>query len=790
MRNYIIKFIMIVLFISASCGHSLHANDKNIFNIGIIIDGQWSKNTEYIAMIKSEILELTRNEFDVRFPQDKQFEGDWKIQRIKSAVENLLADKDVDLVLTLGVIASHEIATRKKLEKPVIAPFVLNPQIQGIPLQDGESGKKNLSYIHTPFTSLNTLKDFQHVVEFSTMTYLINTLYLETIPALGENIKSLCDQLGIKVHILEVEESIEAVLKNIPAETEAVYVSPVLHLKDSEYDHLIKTLKVRKLPSFSLLGTADVQRGFYTTNRPDIFPRVARRIALNTQRILIGDDPEEIPVRFDPGAQITINMQTAREINAYPKVDVLTEAELINQDQDELGMVLALEDAINTAIKSNLDISARKKYVLAGSENIGIARSPLLPQLDILGQGLIIDEDRAQSSFGSQPEKMVTGTLSATQLIYSEPVWANLSIQNSFQDVREDEYNQTELDLLLEAATAFFDVLRIQNIENIEKENLKRTKSNLEMARVREAAGSAGPAEVYRWESQLAQNRNVVIQVLASKNVARINLNRILNRKLDQSHLFNEHNLYTDELAKDNNVFKRYLSNLKTFDILPDFLVKEGMANSPELSALQNAINARDRALTSATNSFWAPTLAVQADYTNVFFRSGAGSEYQSFFPNQIQPDDQFWSVALNFSFPLFHGAERFAQRRQSNDELDQLQIEYNSVAQKIEQQIRSRIYIVGAAFAAIEQTRLASEAANKSLNVVQDSYAQGLVSILDLLDAQNTALIADELAATAVFDFILELMATERALGKFYLKMSDEEIEALQGRLEVYLAK
>jgi outer membrane protein TolC len=539
-----------------------------------------------------------------------------------------------------------------------------------------------------------------------------------------------------------------------------------------------------------LLGTADVQRGIYTSNRTDIFPRVARRIAINVQRVLIGDKPAEIPVKFDPGEQITINMETVRSIGKYPKVDILIEADLINQDQVDTGQMLTLEEAIYGAIDANLDVMAKNKFVSAGSENIGIARSPLLPQIDLLGQGLMIDRDRAETSFGSQPEKMVTATLSATQLLYSEPVWANLSIQNSIQLTREAELNQLELDIMLDAATAFFDILRVINFENIQKENLKRTKSNLEMARVRETVGSAGPAEVYRWESQLAQNRNEVIQVLASRNIARINLNRILHRKLDQQYVVLENNLYTDELDKKENVFKKYLSDLRTFDILPDFLVREGQANSPELRRLQNAIEAQDRALTSATNSFWAPTLALQADYTSVLNRSGAGSEKISFLPNTSPADDKFWNVALNFSFPIFHGAERFATRRQSSDQLAQLRLEYDSVAEKIEQLIRSRIYIVGASFAAIEQTRLASEAAEKSLNVVQDGYAQGMVSILDLLDAQNTALVSEELASNAVFDFIIELMTTERALGKFYLQMSEEEVEGLRNRLEVYLSE
>ncbi len=790
MANNTAKLILSTVLICVFFTHSLLANDKDILRIGIVIDGPWKRNTEYVNMIKSEILELTRDEFDVRFPENTLIEGNWSITRIKSAVSELLADPEVDLILTLGVIASHEIAKRDKLGKPVIAPFILDPHMQGIPLKKGTSGVKNLNFIHTPFTSTNTLQDFQSVIEFKNMAFLFNKFYLETIPTLQQNIKLLVEGVGIKLYTFAVDQSIDEIFKDFPAEIEAVYVSHLLNIADFEYEQLIKELKKRKLPSFSLLGTTDVERGFFTSNRPDIFPRVARRIALNVQRILIGDKPDKIPVYFDPGEQITINMETARAIDIYPRIEVLTEAELINQEQIETGLSLILDQAINEAIKANLDIIAKKRFVSAGSENIATARSPLLPQLDILGQGLWIDKDRAENSFGSQPERTVTGTLSATQLVYSEPVWANLSIQNYVQLTREAELNQLKLDITLAAATAFFDILRVKNFESIHKENLKRTKSNLEMARVRESVGSAGPSEVYRWESQLAQNRNTVIQFLADKNITRINLNRLLHRDLTQRYITLENNVYSDELIKIENVFIKYLSDLRTFEILPDFLVEEGLNNSPELLALQHAIEAQERALTSATNSFWAPTLALQADYTRILSRSGAGSEKLSLVPYLNPADDTFWNVALNLSFPIFHGAERFAVRRQSNYELEQLRLEYDSVAEKIEQQIRSRVYIVGASFAAIAQTKLASEAANKSLKVVQDGYAQGMVSILYLLDAQNTALVSEELASNAVYDFIIDLMTAERAIGMFYLQMSEEDIEGLRRRFEVYLSE
>jgi len=143
--------------------------------------------------------------------------------------------------------------------------------------------------------------------------------------------------------------------------------------------------------------------------------------------------------------------------------------------------------------------------------------------------------------------------------------------------------------------------------------------------------------------------------------------------------------------------------------------------------------------------------------------------------------------VALNLSFPLFDGGSKYAEKRKVSEELKQLQIQYEAAAEKIEQRIRSSLYLVGASFAAIRELTLSAEAAAKSLNVVQDAYAQGAVSILDLLDAQNVALVSQELAENAVFDFTIDMMSVERAVGRFYLQLNEEEAREYLQRLEAY---
>ena len=100
----------------------------------------------------------------------------------------------------------------------------------------------------------------------------------------------------------------------------------------------------------------------------------------------------------------------------------------------------------------------------------------------------------------------MTGTASLSQVIYADPAWANLSIQKNLQTAREQEREAVRFDITLEAAASYLNVLRAKAVERIEKENLNLTRSNLELAKVRQSVGISGPAEVYRWEAAIANS--------------------------------------------------------------------------------------------------------------------------------------------------------------------------------------------------------------------------------------------------------------------------------------------
>ena len=92
---------------------------------------------------------------------------------------------------------------------------------------------------------------------------------------------------------------------------------------------------------------------------------------------------------------------------------------------------------------------------------------------------------------------------------------------------------------------------------------------------------------------------------------------------------------------------------------------------------------------------------------------------------------------------------------------------------------MRSAVYEVASSRLAVTLRRRAAAAANSNLTLVADNYTLGLVSLVDLLDAQTDSFNADLGVADAVNDYLLDLMRVERSVGQFMFFVSAEDTEA-----------
>ena len=763
-------------------------------NVGIVADGPpqdhgWGKVVQSHLFLK-EILELTRGEFDVRFPKDKMVHGNWSPAGVRRAVNHLLADSGVDVILALGVIASHDVSQRPVLPKPVIAPFVIDRQLQGLPFFRGTSGVRNLNYLTLPHSFERAVEAFREILPFKHMALLVDQAVAEALPQLQIKIERAAKGTGIQITPIRVGTYVQSALTAIPPDTQAVLITPLLRLPLQEFNALVEGLISRKLPSFSLFGREEVERGLLACIAPETNTlRVARRVALNLHRILMGEDAGTFLISMPQGERLTINMATARAIQVWPTFRVLTEADLIHEEIHQADRSLSLYQVVRESVAMNLDLAAADRRVLAGIGEVNNARSALLPQISIGTRATVIDSDRAATSFGANPERTARTLGGLSQLLYSDKAWANFSVQEKTQLSREAERSQLRLDIIQNAAVAYLNVLRAKTSLRIQRDNLQLTRSNLELAKVRESVGSAARDEVFRWESEIANGRRAVLNAQAQMNQSRVALNRILYRPLEENFVTKEASLHDPLLFDDLNRLFAYIDNPQHFGIFRDFQVQEGLRASPEIERLDALIAGQQRTVLNAQRAYWAPDLSLQADVDQRFASGGAGQS-APLIGLGLQQDNTQWAVGLGLSFPLFSGGGKEATETKATEDLRRLRLEREATVGRVEERIRSSMFRAGASFPGIRLSREAAEAAQKNLDLVIDQYSRGAVDIIKLLNSQNATLTATESAANAVYEFLIDLMGIQRAVGKFDYFLYAEERTAWFERLQAFFER
>lgn len=781
--------VLALLLLTASVAVAQSPDARPIVTVGILVDGPAPDGDSVLlqgqrdlalATIREETEALTRVDFDVRFPDDKILTGDWSTAAARADADRLLADPEVDIILSLGPFATNDLARRTGLSKPVIGVWALDADAQQLPRKGHASGVKNLNYLFSSGSMMRDLRKFRELVAFDRLVVLSDSRFLATIPQVPGDIISRAAAEGIEVVPVPIDEDADEALDRIPADTEVAYLTPLFRMPLAEHRRLIAGLAAREIATFSLLGEVEVEQGVLAGLRTQADIRqIARRVALNLQRILLGEDAGTLPIELEQPQRLTINMETARAISVHPRWKTLTEARLVDDIERESGPELTIEQAVERAVAANLTLRAFDREVAAGAENIALARSAFRPQADAFMRGTQVDSDRAETSFGNLAARTVTGGLSVSQLLYSDGARANLSITRSLQDSLVLERQSERLDIALAAAQGYLDVLRAETLERVERDNVRLTESNLELAERREKIGYAGSADVYRWQAQLATARADLIAAQNRTFTARVALNRLLDRPFEEPFTAVAPALDGTGAILCCDQLEPYVDNRAGFRIFREFSVAEGLHNSPELQRFAAVIAAQERTLQAARRAYWAPELALAAEAGRDLHLAGAGSDVPF-----ATADRNDWSITLQGTLPLFQGGGRRAEVNQASADLARLRLERDSLGQTLELRIRAALFQAGTTFPAIELAHEAAAAARKNLELVTDAYSSGLLSIIDLLDAQNSALTAEQFAANAMYDFLLDLMELQRATNSFEFFLSESARQSWYQRM------
>lgn len=258
-------------------------------------------------------------------------------------------------------------------------------------------------------------------------------------------------------------------------------------------------------------------------------------------------------------------------------------------------------------------------------------------------------------------------------------------------------------------------------------------------------------------------------------------LNQLLNNPIDTE-------IDVEETELEKGVFNNYnyeqlgqfLDDPKLRQPFVKFMVKEAIANAPELKSLDYNLKATERSERLFGAGRFLPTLALQGQYNYEFSRSGAGSSFPMGFP--VIPEN-YYTIGLNLSFPLFNQNKQNINKQIASLKKEQLEISRDNVELSIEKNINDAVLDLINQISNIQLSRVFEDTAKEALDLTQASYANGAVNIVQLLDAQNNYLQAQQASANATYNYLQSSMQLERSLGLFFLLQDESEREAFTQR-------
>ncbi len=747
-------------------------------DVALVIDGTPDRLEERNEVYIDELLALTSGEFDVR---TRQFSGDWSIDSIGQALDQAYADPQTDMVLVTGFTGNQVAAARNDFPKPTFLPLMLDVGVLPSQAVDGKSGIRNLNYL-TLYTDFgDDLDTMSRMVSYRNLVILMGAELASVIPQLREEANATSRERGIEFTLVAHDGIDHNLMARIPRDTDAIFISGLPRMPATEFDKLISAINAAGVPSYTFVGIQDVQRGVLLTNSArSNLDKVARLNALNMQAVMIGERPEDQPITFEDKKELTINMATARQIRLSPSFDVLENATLLNREVSVSGNVYGLIEIAREAIARNQDLLAEGFGVQAGVEEISRARSNLLPQLNA-DASYTMRKESPSVSFGLFAQRSTDASFNLSQLIYSDSVSANLSIQRNIQKAREENLRELRLDIIQAATTSYYSVLAARSQLSVQENNLHVSRTNLDLAKDRVHLGSSTLADVYRWQAEVARARILVLDARAVVDQSWDTLSRLLHRPQGQRIALSPAS-FDEPFVWSREEFETLINDPGDYKRFSQYLIDRGVRQAPELIQLDAQIEAKRREQVSQQRAYWLPEFSLQGAYGTNISQSGTGA-------GPISGEDlSDWTIGVQVTLPLFAGGLRRANLSRANLEFMQLEALRSSIVERIEEEIRRQLHLAQAAYFRMDLALAAEEASRKNFDLVADAYARGTISVIELLDAQDTSLTANAASSDSLYNFLITIMSVQRAVGQFDFLLPADERNAVADETRRYL--
>lgn len=408
-----------------------------------------------------------------------------------------------------------------------------------------------------------------------------------------------------------------------------------------------------------------------------------------------------------------------------------------------------LESALIQAYQNNPSLNSQRAAVRATDENVPQALAGYRPRVTVTATGGEQSASMTSKSAGATPNApAIYNTLSGYNSPVSVGATVTQTIFNGFQTANRTRQAEAQVlaaratlyattqTVLLNAVTAYMNVLRDGAILDLQKRNVEVLQEQLRQTRDRFNVGEVTRTDVAQAESSLATGRSQVLSAQAN---------------------------YTASLATYRQVIGTQPGKLTPGTPVDRFspatvnqAVDLGTSSHPSIAASQYNVDVATQAVKVAEGALY-PTLSVQGSFQKNWLSQQSLSTMESYNA----------SILGTLSVPIYQGGSEYSAIRQAKETLGQTRLDLDTTRDSVRQSILAAWGQLEAAKANIEATQASVQASEIALNGVREEARVGQRTTFDVLTAQQTLVNARVSLVTAQRDRVVASYTLLSAVGR-----------------------
>ena len=414
---------------------------------------------------------------------------------------------------------------------------------------------------------------------------------------------------------------------------------------------------------------------------------------------------------------------------------------------------LTLSDSIQIAVKENPTVTAARFKEESLSSQVTQARSGFFPQIDFtetfnrtnnpmwafatkLNQGVITQADFYPDSLNDPDDinNFASAVSMAWQVYDGGRTKINWRQAQDNQTIAALMLKQTRQHVIAQTARAYVGLLLAQKNLGIIKQSLDIAKASLKMVRSRFESGFVVKSDLLRAQVRVAELEQQRLQAESKVRIAQATLNAAMGRADDQPlHL-------TSPLTEC----------VETKASISDWL-EIALANRPDLEKLNYQEKIAKREIDKVRSDHF-PDLRLIGNY-----------EINS---EDFSDDKDNYTIGAVMRVNLFSGNRISSNTKSAKFNLKNVQALRKNLMLLIQVQVRESFLYTQSAWEQIQVAQTAVEQAKEGMRIVKNRYNNGLLTIVDLLDAELTHHKAQTSHFKALHDYKVARINLAQAAG------------------------